>query len=201
MKLSKRAKAIFLILFVVIGATNRCDCDDENMEVESELDIVGTWILRSAEFETEIDLDGDGPMLPMKDIRNFLLDAFNVYANCSSIDEIPLQFSDEIASAATSADPTNRYRVYAVCPEGQGITSQIGVYYMDPYRARSFYFEIEEINDPGNLIEWEDQMFITITEDLNQDGVRIMHGNSALIHKESFSYKRFDFVFEEYTSE
>ena len=112
-----------------------------------------------------------------------------------------MQFSDEIASPATSDDPTNKYRVYAVCPGGQGITSQIGVYYMDRYRAHSFYLEIEEINDPGNLIEWEDQLFITITEDLNRDGVRIMYGWGALIPSGSSHYQSYNFVFEEYTGE
>lgn len=68
----------------------------------------------------DVDFDGDGPMKPTKDIKYFLLDLFDVYANCSSIDKIPIQFSDELASPITSADPTKKFRIFAVCSTGQG---------------------------------------------------------------------------------
>jgi len=199
MKLSKQLKAIGLLLFVVIAITNRCTCDDEeNMEVPSELDIVGTWILRSADFPEEVDLDGSGPMLPMTDIKDYLLVLFDVYANCSSLDEIPIQFSDDIAVEATSEDPTNKYEVNAVCPEGQGITSQIGTYYMDRYSTDFFYLEIEALNDPGNLISWGGAMYIQITEQSNSGDVRTLRGRSSLLPSNSTHYERFDFVLEEY---
>lgn len=202
MKFSKRTKIIFMAIFVAIGATNRCDCDEESLEVPSEIDIVGTWILKSAQFqEDDVDFDGDGPMFPIKDIKFLLLDLLNVYATCSSIDEMPIRFSNEIASPATSANPTNKYSVYAVCPAGQGITSQIGVYYMDPYRANGLYFEIEELNDPGNLIDWGGNFNISITDDFISDGKRILHGTSSLIPAGTSHYQQFNFVLEEYTDE
>jgi hypothetical protein len=169
------------------------------MEVPSEIDLVGIWIIKSAEFQEEVDLDGDGPMLPMKDIKDFLLGLFDVYASCSSLDEIPIEFSDDIATPATSENPTNKYSVYAVCPAGQGVTSQIAVYYTDPYSADGFYLEIEELNDPGNLIEWGGSMYIIITEQSSSGGIRSMHGRGSLIPNGSTRYEHFDFVLEEYT--
>ena len=85
MKLSKRARVIFVIFFVAIAATNRCDCDDESMEVPSELDILGAWILKSADFREDVDLDGDGPMIPRRDIQYFILDLFFILFLESSI--------------------------------------------------------------------------------------------------------------------
>lgn len=199
MKSWKHIKLVLFVLFVAICITNRCDCSDDNLEVESEINVVGTWILKSAEFqEDDVDLDGDGPMQPIKDIKYLLLDLFNVYANCSSIDEMPIQFSNEIASEATSDDPTNKYGVYAVCPEGQGITSQIAVYYMDIYRPNAFYLEIKELNDPANLIDWEGHMLIRVTEETIRDGTRITYGSGSLIPSGSARYQHFDFVLEEY---
>jgi len=201
MKISKRTRIIFFVLFVAIGAVTRCDCDDESMEVPSELDIFGTWILKSADFKEDVDLDGDGPMIPRRDIQYFILELLNVYASCSSIDEMPIQFSDELVSEPTSADPTIRYKIYAVCPEGMGVTSKIGAYYMDPYRVNAFYLEIDNLNDPANLLRWEGQLFMTISEDLTVDGVRTLHGYSALLLNSSSGYKQFEFVLEEYTGE
>jgi hypothetical protein len=200
MKSRKHIKLILLVLFVAICLTNRCDCSDENLEVPSEINIVGTWILKSAEFqEDDIDLDGDGPMQPIKDIKYLLLELFNVYATCSSIDEIPLQFSDVITTPATSNDPNNKYGVYAVCPEGQGITSQIGEYYMDIYRSDAFYLEIDEFNDPANLFDWYGNMYIVIYEELNRGGIRETHGTGSIIPSGSTRYQHFDFVLEEYS--
>jgi hypothetical protein len=199
MKLSKGIKTIVLLLFVAVIITNRCVCDDdENLEVPSEIDVVGTWILISADFQEEVDLDGSGPMLPMTDIKDFLLGLLNVYATCSSIDEIPIEFSDKIASEATSADPTNEYQVNAVCPEGQGITSQIATYHMDPYRSHDFYLELEELNDPSNLIKWRGSMSFRVTEQSSSGGVRSLHGVSSLVPSNSSHYEHFNFVFEEY---
>jgi hypothetical protein len=199
MKLSTQLKTIALLLFAAVAITNRCTCDDdENMEVPSELDIVGTWILRSADFQEEVDLDGSGAMLPMTDIKDYLFILFDVYTNCSSLEEITLQFTNTIAVEATSEDPTNKYQVNAVCPEGQGITSQIATYYMDPYTADGFYLEIERINDPANLINWEGFLYIQITEQSNIGGVRTLRGRSSLLPSNSSRYERFNFVFEEY---
>ena len=202
MKLPKRFKTIVLLLFVAVILTNRCDCDDDDdMEVPSEIDVVGTWILRSADFQEEVDLDGYGPMLPMTDIKDYLLGLLDIYANCSSLDEIPIQFSDKIASEATSEDPTNKYEVNAVCPAGQGITSQIATYYIDRYSSYAFYLEIEELNDPGNLINWGGSLYIQITEQSNSGGVRSLHGQSSLLPSNSSHYERFNFVFEEYVED
>ncbi len=202
MKLSKRFKTIILLLFVVVIITNRCDCDDEDdLEVPSEIDVVGTWILISADFQEEVDLDGSGPMLAMTDIKDYLLGLLNVYANCSSLDEIPIQFTDNIASEATSADPTNKYQVNAVCPEGQGITSQIATYYIDPYRSHAFYLKVEEANDPGNLINLGGPLHFIVEEQSNSGGVRSFHGHSALLPSNSSHYERFNFVFEEYVED
>jgi len=198
MKLSKRTRIIFLILFVAIGATNRCDCDEESMEVPSEIDVVGTWILKSAEFREEVDLDGDGPMSPVKDIKYLLLNLLNVYATCSSMDEMPIQFSNEIVSPATSEDPENKFGVYAVCTAGQGVTSQIAMYYMDPYRSDGFYMEIDELNDPADLFDWNGNMLFIITQDITVDGVRVLHGTSSIIPKGTSRYQHFDFILEEY---
>lgn len=203
MNLSKNGRRIFLILLVVIGFTSRfSDCTDRKEIISSTLDLVGTWILTSAEFvEDDVDLDGDGPMGPIKDIKFYLLDLLNFYASCSSIDEIPLQFSDELTSHATSADPINKYGAYAVCPEGQGVTSQIGEYYIKTNHSAAFFLEIEELNDPSNLIDWPGKFLIVITEDFIQDGVRIMHGRSQLVSNETSKINYFDFILEEYTGE
>ena len=201
MKISKRTRIIFFVLFVTIGAVTRCDCDDESMEVPSEIDVIGTWIIKSAEFREEVDLDGDGPMSPVKDIKYLLLDLLNVYATCSSMDEMPIRFSDDIVSPATSEDPVNKLGVYAVCPAGQGITSQIAMYYMDPYRSNAFYLEIEELNDPAGLFDWNGKMQVFITQDITVDGVRNLYGSSSLIPSGTRHYQHFDFVLEENTGE
>jgi hypothetical protein len=202
MKLSKRVKTIVLLLFIAVIITNRCDCDDEDdLEVPSEIDVVGTWILKSADFEEEVDLDGSGPMLAMTDIKDYLLGLLNVYATCSSLDEIPIEFSDKVASEATSADPTNKYQVNAVCPEGQGITSQIATYYMDPYSSDAFYLKVEEANDPGNLINLGGPLYFIVEEQSNSGGVRSFRGRSTLLPSNSSHYERFNFVFEEYVED
>lgn len=200
MKSWKFTKPVLLVLFVVICMTNRCECDDdESNTVSSDLDIVGTWILKSAVFqEDDVDLDEDGPMLPIKDAKYFLFGLFDIYANCSSIDEIPIQFSEEIASPGISGKPA-RYYVNAVCTEGQGITSPFAEYYLNPESRTSFIIEIDELNDPAGLIDWEQgYLVIFVTEDSVSAGTRTMNGFVSL-RTSNYIYHQINWVLEEYS--
>ena len=200
MKTYRRFKPVLLILFVIVCSINRCTCDDDdNLEVPTELNIAGTWILKSAEFQDDdVDLDGDGPMEPIKDIKFMLLDWLDVYANCSSMDEVPLHFSEDLAQELTSAETTKKFLIYVVCPAGMGITSPIAAYYFDIYRANAFYIEVDELNDPGNFIDWNGSMHVFITDDLIIGGTRQLHGKSSIIPSGTSHYRHFDFVLEEY---
>ncbi|GEM_PF-5249244 len=199
MKTLRLFKPALFILFVAVCSINRCTCDDDNLEVPSEIDVVGTWILKSAEFQNDdVDLDRDGPMGPVKDIKFLLLGWLDVYANCSSLEEIPLRFSEDLAKEPTSDDPDRRYIVYAVCPNGQGVTSPIAEYYIEKYQPNAFYLRLNELNDPANLIEWNGSMLVFITNDIVKNGVRQLHGTSSLIPKGSARYQHFNFILEEY---
>jgi hypothetical protein len=199
MKTLRLFKPAFFVIFVAICAINRCTCDDESLEVPSEIDVFGTWILKSAEFQNDdVDLDREGPMGPVKDIKYLLLGWLDVYANCSSIEEIPLRFSEDLSEELTSANPTKNYIIYAVCPLNQGITSQIATFYIDVYQPNAFYIEVEKLNDPGDLIEWGGSMHVYITNQIVRNGVRELQGTSSLIPKGSGRYQHFDFVLEEY---
>ena len=199
MKTFRLFKPALFILFVAVCSINRCTCDDENLEVPSEINMVGTWILKSAEFQNDdVDLDRDGPMEPVKDIKFLLLGWLDVYASCSSLEEIPLQFSEDLAKEPTSADPVKRFIVYAVCPDGQGVTSPIAEYYIEKYQSNAFYLSLNKLNDPANLIEWNGSMLVFINNDVVKNGVRQLHGKSSIIPKGSARYQHFNFVLEEF---
>lgn len=171
----QRLKRLFLkagiaLISMCLLLTSDCSCDDDDLLSAGAIENImfGKWIIKSAEFDDEVDLDGPGPMLPTTDAKSVLLQIFNFYGGCSSISEIPLEFTrdpasdpDAIASYGNSARSVN-----AFCPEGYGITTWVFDYVYADYdeggfsNAWGFYILKDEIDDIGNLFDWNGSMFM-----------------------------------------
>jgi len=117
--------------------------------------MVGTWILKEAVFRNQIDLDGPGPGQTTTDAKSLIYDLLDVYSNCSSDAEIVFEFSDD----PPIWDHYSLYKeksLFAVCPEGFGITAWIADYtFDDGTLSRDKPYVIvykEEVNDPADFI-------------------------------------------------
>ena len=63
--------------------------------MEKWLDAIeGTWVLKSTEFRGSVDLDGDGNMRPTTEVKTLIYELLGVFDNCSSLDDIPFEFTD-----------------------------------------------------------------------------------------------------------
>ncbi len=197
-----------LLLIVVLFLFSACPPSEDEEYGEVELDgIEGTWVLKSATFRQSVDLDGPGNMLPTTDAKTLIYELLGVYNNCSSLDDIPFEFTDE---PAKNKDNMGQYgelarSAYAICPQGQGITSWSFDYYLSPNLGDDYYPIIyifkPDVIDPGELLNWQGGFLLRVTQtDINNEKYTI----SGHLREESLESSlpdpkpdlTFDFVME-----
>jgi hypothetical protein len=201
-----RNTALFFLTILVITLISGCPPDDEDTWRIDQDGIISTWILKSAVFREEVDLDGPGNLLPITDAKSVLYDIFNVYANCSSIEEIAFEFTDEPEFQDLQYFSGIGYSAKIVCPEGQGISSWVFDYSFYEVSGSNSRFSLwlfkYNINDPLKLFEWKDAILLSITHSEVIDGKYFFYGylnpDATLISSlpEPKPDLTFDFVFE-----
>jgi len=177
--------AFLLLTILVLMLISGCPPDDEDTWRITEDGIISTWILKSAEFREPVDLDGPGNIMPTTDAKTVLFDLFNVYVNCSSIEEIAFEFTDEPAKNKDAMGPYGyvAYSANAVCPQGQGITSWIFDYVFYDYEDSDYdpllvLYKVD-INDPFELFDWTTKdIWLKITHSEIINGKYTISGHS-----------------------
>jgi hypothetical protein len=178
---------LFFIAILVITLISACPPDDEDTWRVEQDGILSSWILKSAEFREMVDLDGPGNMLPTTDAKSVLFDIFNVYGNCSSIEEIAFRFTDEPPMQEDVGDLFTFTPHYAEidCPEGMGISSWVFDYAFIDNSSTDLYDYIakiyvirKDINDPLELFDWQGVMVLRITSSEIIDGRYTFSGYS-----------------------
>ena len=176
---------IILCLIALLPVFSACPPDNEDTWKILEDGIEGTWILKEAVFRNQIDLDGPGPMLPTTDARTMLFDLMEVYNNCSSVFDIPFNFTDEPPQGiAESWLLPYAHAAFAVCQEGYGITAWVFDYQFQSDNYPEFPPQIfvvkKDINDPGNL--WQNnnlEFFLIITGEDTSGGKYSISGHTG----------------------
>ncbi len=93
--------SLMIFFFILMGCSEEGTSTTRDFDVD---DLVGnvketTWILKSAVLDTPFDPDGDGPMLPLSDIKPLIFQMFHFFDNCSSVEEIPIQFKQGVGGS------------------------------------------------------------------------------------------------------
>lgn len=120
---------------------------------------------------------------------------FYFYDNCSSMDEIPIQFK-----RVEEAD--SKFQLWVICPSGQGVSSQIGRWRLDTQPKKELWWFRSEIDDPGDLIWWTGFLEL-FPEGVYEDGRWIISGNGDIYFMDKINPERdhvqavFSFVLEE----
>lgn len=168
---------LVFIIFYFLNNFSNCDCESisENALRISSEGIIGTWVLTSAVFRDEVDLDGPGGMLPTTDAKAVFYQIFDMYGSCSSIDDVPIEFIH-----ATGLE--SGLMAEAKCPEGYGVDSWVFDYNFNTRDEAFPYINIqrEKINDPGKLYAWRGFMYMYIVSEDYSGGKTVLSGYASL---------------------
>ncbi|HBH22864.1 MAG TPA: hypothetical protein DDY13_05515 [Cytophagales bacterium] len=201
--------ALLITAILLLILFSGCPPADEEDTWRIEQDgILSSWILESAEFREMVDLDGPGNMLPTTDAKSVLFDIFNVYGNCSSIEEIAFRFTDDPPFQEDIGIIYGDVVFYAEveCPEGMGISSWVFDYsfndrFNDDNESDLLIIK-KAINDPLGLFDWDGVISLLISHSEIINGKYTISGHSKPGYNLTSSLPEpkpdltFDFVFE-----
>lgn len=185
MDLFLRSISIILLLLMFITLTD-CSSDDEDTWQIIDDGIVSSWILKSAVFRNQVDLDGPGNMQPTTDAKSLIYDIFDMYGSCGSIDDLPFQFTTEppLNPDLIFLFGASAHSVNAVCPDGQGVTSWVCDYLFLDNSGTSFQPSINlyrlDIIDPGQLLDWQGGISLVIESSEIIDGKYTISGSTGV---------------------